>query len=185
MRKQTFVLACVLGLTVAAAAATVRAEDGDYAELGLYLGAGGVYAIEMFDVGGVDNSNGFNVRGGYRVHPNVAVEGLFEYYSKFDMSPGDLSAWSLTANAKVYPLLGRWQPYALVGLGYLSGDADFGQGNGSGNEDGFVMRFGGGLDANITENWQIGPEVAYVLPFGDIEDFDAVTISGGIRYMFR
>jgi opacity protein-like surface antigen len=174
----------------APAAAVTYEEEEDYAAPAFYLGAGGVFAIELFDnTGGFDfgNSNGFNVRAGYRVHRNVAVEALYERYTEFDSDPfGNIKAWSASANAKVYPITGRWQPYGLVGLGYLGAEAhDNNPLTGSPSDGGFMMRFGAGMDANITENWQIGPEVAYVLPFGDVDDLDMVTISGGVRYNFR
>jgi hypothetical protein len=182
-----------------ASSTVTNEEEDDYSSPAFYIGAGGVYAIELFDsFGGSDfngnlagyeagNSNGFNVRAGYRVHRNVAVEALYERYTEFDTDPfGNVKAWSASANAKVYPIGGRWQPYGLVGLGYLGAEAhDNNPLTGSPSDGGFMMRFGVGMDANITENWQIGPEVAYVLPFGDVEDLDMVTISGGVRYNFR
>ena len=193
----------------AAPLAVVEEEGPDYARVGPYIGIGGVYAVELFDenkieddFGGgahveADNSSGFNVRAGYRVHPNVAVEALYENYLQFNIDAEDnlgdraharVGAWSTTANVKGYVLTGRWQPYAVVGLGYLSGDffARDVRTNGhfSSTEDGFMMRFGVGMDACIDEHWAMGPEIAYVLPFGDVEDFDFLTISAGVRYKF-
>ncbi len=218
MRKEVTALVCALGLVGSATAAMAGsygkapeaeempaapparhevevAEEVDYARVGPYLGVGGVYAIELFDdqATRVDNSSGLHVRGGYRFHPNFAVEGLYEWYNEFDTDRGHYDGWSLTANAKAYALTGRFQPYAVIGLGYLkingsggnppaapSGPPHFAAAAG----DGFEMRFGAGMDACITEHWALGPEVAYVLPFNDAEDLDFVEVSLGVRYKF-
>lgn len=215
MRKEIITLACVLGLfgsatgalagaysdpqvadeaPVAAPAPVVEAEpEIDYAAPGAYIGVGGVYAIELFDDMenyNVGNSSGFQVNVGYRALPNLAVEARYENYTEFDLDPnGHMNGWSLTANAKAFILTGRWQPYALVGLGYLSMDKDrMMAGSVYESDDGaFAMRFGGGMDAYITENISMGPEVAYVLPIaGDnIDDLDFITIGAGLRYTFR
>jgi len=185
-------------------------EEVDYARTGPYLGVGGNYAIQQFDnqgpsgtngaEGNVSNTGGFHVRAGYRVHPYVAVEALYEYFANFDNdaqhqtyglnTTDNFSGWSVTANAKGFFLTGRWQPYAVVGLGYMdmnghnvrtlaapaTNSADPGQG--------FAMRFGLGMDAYATEHLALGPEVAYVLPFGGADGFDMVTVALGLRYRF-
>src|SRR5512141_67538 len=91
-----------------AGAAVAQATAPDYAAVGPYIGIGGLYAIELFDHTcgcDYDNSGGFNVRAGYRVHPNIAVEALFEDYVEFERDDhysvttrdGHRSAWSTTA----------------------------------------------------------------------------------------
>ena len=182
MHKPILTIALALALAAAAAVAAQAQTDEDYSSVGPYVGAGGVYSVQMFD-GNVnaDNSSGFNVRTGFRLHPNFAMEALYEYYAKWDTKPGDISGWSVSANLKGYLMTGRWQPYAVLGLGYLSMESD----PGSHEEGDFMMRFGGGFEFNLTKNWQIGPEVAYVLPFGDLDNFDFLTVSGGVRYSFR
>lgn len=215
MRKEIITLACAIGLfgtasaafagaygepvqaeeTPAAAPAPVVAEEPevDYAAPGPYIGIGGQYAIEFFDAGPIDasNSSGFHVEAGYRVIPNLAVEARYENYTEFDTDDtvgrngGHISGWSLTANAKAYALTGRFQPYGLIGLGYINMDPD--RNSVEGDNGAFAMRFGGGLEAHITENISMGPELAYVLPISsdDIEDLDFLTVGLGIRYIFR
>lgn len=189
----------------APAAVIEEVEESDYAEVGPYIGLGGVYAIELFDGGmNVDNSNGFHVRAGYRVHPHIAVEARYEHYLGFETDPGDgpgsdptdfgpghFEGWSLTANVKGFILTGRWQPYLLFGMGYLDinypgvnrvpngfngGDARPG--------DDFAMRFGVGFDAHLSDLISIGPEIAYVLPVGDAEDLDFLTVGLGLQFNF-
>jgi opacity protein-like surface antigen len=211
MRKEMMSCACALGLLFSASAAYAGAygeqidatespasppapaavyetEEVDYAQVGPYIGLGGVYAIELFDGGmNVDNSNGFHVRAGYRVHPNVAIEARYEHYLGFetDPGPGHFEGWMATANVKGYILTGRFQPFLLFGMGYLNmtypgtnraGDANPG--------DDFAMRFGIGMDTCLTEHIAIGPEVAYVLPIGDVDDLSFVTVALGLQYKF-
>jgi opacity protein-like surface antigen len=170
------------------APAAIIEEEVDYARVGPYIGAGGVYAMELFDGGmNVDNSNGFHVRAGYRVHPNVAVEARYEHYLNFetDPFPGHFEGWSITGNVKGYILTGRWQPYVLFGMGYL--DMSYPGANRPGDAhpgDDFAMRFGVGMDAHLTEHISIGPEIAYVLPVGDAEDLDFLTIGLGLQFNF-
>lgn len=170
----------------ASPAAAVEVEEGiDYAATGCYIGAGGSYAFELFDRTGsgssVADSFGFFVTTGYRLHPNIAVEARYDHFVEFDLDPGQYDGWALTANAKGYMLTGRFQPYGLIGLGYIDIDAK----NTSGRAgDSAVMRFGLGMDAYITEHLSVGPEVAYVLPFGDASDFDMITLSLGANYRF-
>jgi opacity protein-like surface antigen len=163
-------------------------EELEYARTGPYIGAGSVYAIELFDGGmNVDNSNGFHVRAGYRVHPHVALEARYENYLNFETDPGTghFEGWSITGNVKGFLLTGRWQPYLLFGMGYL--DINYPGANRAGDArpgDDFAMRFGVGMDAHLTEHISIGPEVAYVLPVGDAEDLDFLTIGLGLQFNF-
>ncbi|MFN2378113.1 MAG: outer membrane beta-barrel protein [Candidatus Binatia bacterium] len=182
-----------------APAAVIEEEEVDYARTGFYIGAGGNYAFNNFDglnstPGGpaivatdsVDNSAGYFVRAGYRVHANVAVEARFEHYLGFetDPGPGHLEGYSIMANVKGFLLTGRYQPYVLFGMGYLDlNSPGVDQGDEIAGDD-FAMRFGGGLDAYITENLSMGPELAYLLPTGDASDLDMLTLSLGLNYRF-
>jgi hypothetical protein len=53
-------------------------------------------------------------------------------------------------------------------------------------ETDFAMRFGGGLDIYSfgTDTVVITAGADYVLPFGDVEDFDYVSINVGVLYRF-
>lgn len=124
------------------------ASGSDYARRGLYVGVGGAYVIEHFDLPDeierlpestdsfrdveAGDSWGAEARVGYRVHPNVAAEGQLQYYDNFaidvaaDGRPESplrkaltLNGLSLMANVKGYPFTGRVQPYGLGGLGLL------------------------------------------------------------------
>lgn len=175
-------------------------ESGpDYARTGFYLIGAATYAIEDFDVdseyegetAGVfsegfnfDDTWGFNVRGGYRAHPNLAVEIEYEQYDDFlDSRGADLEAWSLTANAKIYALTGCIQPFALLGAGIAEFEASDSK-LGSGDADDFVARAGLGTDVYITENLAITTDASYMFTTGDIDDFDFVALSLGAMWRF-
>lgn len=160
----------------------------DCARLGPYLGVGGVYAVELFDDNGsarTSNSGGYHVKAGYRFHPHAAVEARFEHYLQFDLDPGNIEAMSATINGKAFLLTGRWQPYALLGMGWIHGNGSAGNNPQAAHpSNGFAMRFGGGLDVCLTEHISMGPEFAYLLPTGSANDLDMFTVSLGLSYKF-
>lgn len=215
MRKEVLTSVCALALVFGASSAfagaygePVEAEEApvpappppavveevapiDYARTGPYLGVGTLYAVELFDDAvantGVrtDNSWGFHLKGGWRLHPNLALELRYDWMHEFDLDPGFIDAWLLTGNVKGYILTGRFQPYALVGMGYLAANGSGGNNPGAAHVgDDFALRFGAGMDAYVTEHIVLGPEIAYVLPTGDAQDLDMLTVSLGAAYRF-
>jgi opacity protein-like surface antigen len=176
----------------AAASAEMKVEETEeeFGRTGPYIGVGGLYAFELFDQHGgsganVANSGGFHVRAGWRFHPNVAVEALYEWFHEFDVDPdGHYDGWALTLNGKVFALFGRFQPYALIGAGYMDIARHSLAGSTAQSGDDFTLRFGGGLETAITEHISIGPEVAYLCPFANADDVDMVTLALGLRYTF-
>jgi opacity protein-like surface antigen len=172
---------------VQAAPAPEPVPEIDYARLAPYIGLGGLYSVELFNDAGarVDNSSGFHVRLGYRFHRNFSAEVLYENMTSYDMDPGHFNAWAATFNGKGFLLTGRFQPYGVMGLGFMNVNGSGGSPVTAANAgDGFIMRFGAGMDAYITEHLAMGPEVAYVLPFGHVDHFDMINVSLGIRYVF-
>ena len=196
------VAAVGLGLASSARAHEDEWSDGYYphAREGLYVGLGGLFALENFDRDaaiegadtnlkiGADNAGGFELRGGYRLHPNFAGELLFQYYGGFSVNKRSddesnkeddhFNGWSLTLNAKGYPLLGRIQPYALGGFGTLGFPEK------RGPDFGFVARLGGGVDFYLSEALVLAVEAAYVLPAGSIDDYQFATFGVGIQYRY-
>lgn len=160
------------------------AEDSDYARRGFYAGILGAYAIETFDVSGFNASDGggFNLRAGYRVIPNLALEAQFEFVAGFSDQGIDIEAWNLMANAKGILVPGRFQPYALFGLGVIEGEAS--AGGITVDDTDFAIRVGGGVDGYVTENWVLFVESAWVKPTDTLEDFSYVTVGAGIQYRF-
>lgn len=174
-----------------------------------YLAVGAVYSEEFFDgnVRTLHNTYGWgvNARAGYRFHPNVAAELLYENVIEFDADRGtDRGAWTLMPNLKIFLMEGFCEPYLSVGGGLMKSDNDRGitrqeakdrsdgtfprPGGYSKVDDGygFAGRFGAGADFYATENIFIEAEVAYVLPVtSNVEDYDHLNFSLGIGYAFN
>ena len=180
-------LACLTFVT--ASPALGQAQD-DFARNGAYLGLAGSVGIfpeeedDIDDVGGdVDTALGLNARAGYRVHPHFAAEAEFEWVNadiEFGGNDaGDFDTLVGTVNGKAFALTGRFQPFAMIGIGAMGvhGDEDSG-------DSGFAARFGGGIDIYITRNFYGAVDASYVLPTGDVDDFDLVSIGWGFGYRF-
>ncbi len=146
-----------------------------------YISLAGVYGLCNFsDSAGsnqescgdeLENSFGMNIRVGYRFNRWVAVEGQVEWMAGFDAK--DVSNWgepgltsasadtlAFTVNARFYPLIGRIQPYALIGLGGVNSWLNSNLGS-SATFTSFAGRFGVGLDIYITPNIALTSEFAY------------------------
>jgi len=152
-----------------------------------YVGVGGLFSIENFHCD-ADNAWGYNVRAGRRINDMFAVEAEWEHpvsdYDDADKADGfnnlngDIEAWDVTLNARLYPVKGRVQPFAQVGGGY-------GQANLPHDDNGgLVARFGVGLDFLFTDNFGMETGVDYLLGTGSMSDYDQIPISVGIFYNF-
>lgn len=177
----------------APATATEETETVDYAAMRPYIGAGGLWAFELFDGvgpgpekgGGPDDSGGFYASLGFRVWKYIALEARYENYREFDLDPGRINGWSVSGNVKGFFMTGDIQPYLVLGGGWLdmsrsSGNPPTAPKTGNGG----MLRVGGGADFCLTEHIALGPELTYVLPFGDAEDLDFVELSAGVRITF-
>lgn len=182
---RVFFLAIVLLPAVFGFAQTTK----DYVRPGLYLGGGGIYAVEDFNNSSVPdfkNAPGFNFRLGYRLNSRVAIEAMGERSDAFDLqrfrlprfSSYEINTWTGTLNGKFFALTGRFQPYGLIGVGAMQAESKFNK------NAGFAARFGGGMDSYLTENWLINMEFSYVLPTGDVENLNYFSLGGGIQYRF-
>jgi opacity protein-like surface antigen len=178
-----------------------HAEEDEFARRGWLVGVAGSYAIETFedDAESVDNSLGFNGRVGYRCHRRFSAEIEVEWLDQFkaDVSAAgvgkiatiDLELVVVTANTKGYLLTGRYQPFLLVGAGFMTAEAkvrdtaDLGL-SASEKETDFAMRFGGGIDLYATKHVVVSVEADYVLPFGSLDDVDYISIGWGFQYRF-
>ena len=149
----------------------------------------------------VDDSFGFNGRVGYRCHRRFSAEVEVEWLDGFDADltqPGvDQLAHVyyepvvVTTNVKGFILTGRYQPFLLLGAGAMTADIKLRDSVGleftglrSETENAFALRFGGGIDLYATENVVLNVGVDYVLPFGNLDDLDYITIGWGVQYRF-
>lgn len=181
-----FALAAVVATPVAA---QDEADVNAYAREGPYLGLGATFANPSFASGveqtvdaflqppggGVTNviseqeinwAFGFNVRGGYRLHPHFALELEYEWIEpdgflvdvavnkkgervQFDFATIETRRpdWVVTANPKIFLTKGRVQPFVMTGLGVMRGSIEPGE---NPVAEGF-----GGIEVKITG---LGPQ---------------------------
>ena len=100
-----------------------------------------------------------------------------------------IEPWVITGNIKGYVLTGKYQPYLLAGVGVMTAKVKLKNSMGLGLFESerftdFAARFGGGIDIYMTENIVFTLETDYVLPTGDVEDLDYVSIGWGFQYRF-
>jgi opacity protein-like surface antigen len=167
---------------------------------------------------------GVNGLVGYRVADSVAFELEGEWLSGSNKSSLDVTGstgshrtevedlWTLTANVKVFPFKGRFQPFGVGGVGLhhsrlktdvvtvgvmttekpdnvgdppvYSVDGDFEIHKNSTKLDGAV-RVGGGIDIYATENIVAEFTATYVLPFAQVSDMTTDYLSVVWRVIYR
>jgi opacity protein-like surface antigen len=146
------------------------------------------------------NFLGFNLAAGYRLARRLALEAAFTW-SRADLrvdwtdvtDPGtpvrlngrheQLTNWTTLVNAKVFALTGRFQPFALAGVGlqYATPIDRRGQPVGA---YGFASQVGAGLDAYITEHIGVDATFSYVFATGDTHGSSLGLFSFSMLYRF-
>lgn len=192
-----------------------------YGDAGAYAQVAGSYAIcKAKPTDGsvhpdcntaLDNSFGLNIRGGYRFNRWVSVEGQFEWIHGYteknpfsDAPNARAQGIAYSANARVYALEGRIQPYGLAGFGGLSSwltNVDCAAvGLRPGCTDTYnsvIGRFGGGVDGYLTKHIALTAEFTYVVAseasaynswWGSVTDSNIdpnyMSFSWGLMYRF-
>ena len=171
-------------------------------------GLAGSFAVDMaaedelekqLDLGlNIDERFGLNARLGYRFHPHISAEFQLEWIPETDISANpepdpnfgndafNLERVTYMANAKGYLGTGSVQPFLLVGVGLMTidfkGNKPFN--NISSTEEDFAARFGGGIEVYATDNIVVNIDASYVLPAGDLKNFDYLSIGWGFQYRF-
>ena len=193
-----FLLASLVAMPFAAVADDAAVN---YARSGWYLGVGGVGAsfqsldghledtLGAADVS-VETGIGINLSAGYRGDEHLAVELAFELLDETDLKQdgikqGWVDTWTAMAITKPYLMTGRVQPFLLAGLGVMY--AKLGDLYSPENEDSsteFAVRFGGGVDFYTTEHVVVALGLDYVMPTGDLKDYDYVAFTWGVKYRF-
>jgi opacity protein-like surface antigen len=174
-----------------------------WGQTGFYGVIGGTYAAEDLknvksqiktqlngDTVDFENSGGLNLRAGYRWHPHVATELEYEWVDNFQLTNTTQASakleniWSLTANAKAFISTGRFEPYAIFGLGYyrvgstserhirvhLPDTGDFG------------MRAGAGIDFFIIDHLAIETEITYNFGESDLAELRYTSFTWNLMY---
>ena len=110
--------------------------------------------------------------------------------------------WALSADVEIHPWTGRVQPFVVAGVGWLWADLEekpirasagnpgtpdpevvkLGLGIDSG--DGFMARFGGGVEFYLTDYFFFHADASYVLGTGDVDDLDYISVGWGLGCRF-
>ena len=168
------------------------ASAGDaFSEPGLYVGLGGLVAIPTDLESGIDfATGGLTARAGYRLHPRFAAELHYEWLDSFEpsffFSDEEIEPWALTADARLYLLTSRVQPFLLAGAGILHAERErtlFGQSSASDSTE-FAARIVVGLDDYVFGGMADTFDTAYLLPTGPLEDLDYLALTLGLQYRF-
>jgi opacity protein-like surface antigen len=192
MTRATVLLSLVIGFGFGSAMARAG-DEVDFTRPRAFVGGGigGAFNVGDFDPAG--NSIGMDVRGGYRFHPHVAVEGQLGYFNNVggDFGGGDvdLRTLSFTANVKkFFPIgAGRWQPYLLAGIGVTRAKADvdfLGSTVSDRSETAFTLRSGAGVEFYINPHVNLYTEATYMLLTGGLHDAVFVPLVFGAQYQF-
>jgi opacity protein-like surface antigen len=134
----------------------------------------------------VDESLVISARVGRRLSDNVAGEIVFDWLDQFDLEAfgsefGELSAWSIAGNMKLYPHARDVEPYLQFGLGVLSGEFEDTVGAGvSEEESDLFLRGGAGLDVAVGSNLFVNLDAVYTLATGDLDEFDFLAVTAGV-----
>ncbi len=164
-----------------------------YDRPGPSLSGGIFYAPEAFDHGlGKSDAEGLYGRLAYRFHSRFALDLRFDLLNKFDaegsIARGSVEPWAATANARIFLLTGRIQPYLSVGFGAVSArikGTRFVDGSRfSARKTEAAFRYGGGFDVYLSPGMVLNLDAAYYSPGGDLEDFSFAALGGGLEIRF-
>ena len=182
-----------------------EADHGEYAAPGAYASLSVVYgnyangekaledelaALGYLNSDGIEDTVGGDLVVGYRNNDYLAFEGQFTYLSETSIENGGVGvahvdSYIATVNARLYPLTGQFQPYAVVGAG-----AVFAEGTGETgisadiSEESFALRVGAGLDYYLTEMIALNAAVGYISPIGSLDYYDIFTVGSGVMFKF-
>jgi opacity protein-like surface antigen len=167
----------------------------------------GVYTFSLDDV--EDDVFGILGRGGYRCHPYISAELQFETLADFDGgirengTPSndtarnfdlELETLVFTTNVKGHLLTGRYQPFVLLGVGFMRMESkayDISGGTIEGRAPqvsertvNVALRYGAGLDFYLTKNVVVSAEGSYLMPTGKLDGLDYYQFGVGLQYRF-
>ena len=187
------------------------AED-EFTRPGWYLGVGGTYAFHWYpgnyddDVGATtktENTGGVNAQAGYRFNTWAAAELEYEWLDGFENLVAGSEVFTLTSHVVtvngrfLYPGWGRFQPYAVVGVGASIYEVNERAGLGATLDNsgiGFAARIGAGLDVYINEFWLLNVGIDAVIPTttidngnpagGNLSNLFYIPVQAGLQFRF-
>lgn len=180
----------------AARAAAREMEEEErirFARRAITLGGHAFYAPEDFDAANgvnVNSSKGLSATVGWRIFPRFAIEARGDYFDGFDYQSkkveGKVDGFAITGNFKLYPLIGRFQPYLVTGFGAIHAEVTqrrFSDGDKSTDSRTEVTgRVGAGIDLVLTETIAFEVEASYNGAGGDLDFMDYGLLSAGLQF---
>ena len=180
--------------------------------IGPYIGIGGSYAYEDFDLGKLglsvdfDNTYGLNLKVGYHFNRLFSLEFNFDFLPGFecDDSITYLGFVPINMNAEVdittYMLAGKIspdfgseiiRPFVVAGFGIMHSEIDvailideYPILDTNFEEVDICAKIGAGIDFFVNENISIGLEGNYVLGIGNVDIFRYMKYTLGVAYHF-
>ena len=176
MNKTTLLAGTVLAATLGALSCNAQAAE----PLGWYAGAGA--GQSMIDEGVLDEEDtGFQVFGGYQMHPNWAVELAYTDFGEVEergLASAEADTVSLTAVGTL-PFTEKFSGYAKAG--FHSWDADLrASGIGRLSDDGTDPTYGLGLQYRFTDNVALRGEYSRF----ELDDVDVDLAQVQVRFDF-
>lgn len=199
MKVRALLLGCAL---VFATGSQAIGQDDDepvdptYA--GWYFGGSATGAIENFSEGirsTGGGGGGFTV--GHRASEFLSFELEMSWLQDFTVkaqAPGqsksELDIWESTLNFRVhFPIEdSQWEPYITYGVGMMDVEtrvsASSPQALGGLNRSDLIVKGGGGVSYQVDNALSLFAGGTYVLPLGNIKEFDHAAFSVGFLYKF-
>jgi len=168
------------------------------ADTGVYIAVGGVFGVDDFDddalddvaeeygAGSVDIENEWGVNGkiGYHFQDGFALEFSVDYFDDFGTDGGDEVRVDADVELVTYMVVAKLvdkfysaRPFLCAGVGYMDVDADVDLrspdlvASGSESFSGPCGKLGLGMHVFSNKHMSLGTELAYVVGFGDVDNF--------------
>jgi opacity protein-like surface antigen len=171
-------------------------KEDPYTRSGFYFGLGASFIAQLWeddladaldtDVD-IDYGVAINAAMGWRINPWLAAELSYEGVKGYDVKISGfpdfrIDSHTMTANARIYYPLERWQPYVLLGVGMAHFDIHSNPYYSvKGGEINVGGRLGAGLDFYVTENIVLNASFTTVLTGFEFET--PGRNAGGIHYL--
>jgi opacity protein-like surface antigen len=179
MPSRTFAILLGLSLLIGSGVASAADESFDFAGSGPYLDIGVVQAWEQFDRPATNSRVGFDVAMGARFWRYLGAEIEFQAVPYWEIEGIEQSTYGITANAKGYLPIWRFQPYVLAGIGTIISEPN--QTVGVNTVARLGYRFGVGTDVFVWRRATVSVSYGYM---GNLADYGYTALYWRIGWHF-
>ncbi|MFO0985441.1 MAG: porin family protein [Planctomycetota bacterium] len=131
-----------------------------------------------------DETTGYDARVSYRFLDHLAIEVSYENLSEFNLGAATVGVQTLMAQGKGYLFTGRFQPYGLLGIGYVDADLDTDIQDLNLDHAELAYRAGIGMEVYIIPLVYVFAEGAQTWPTSNLNGLDFFTASLGVGLHF-